>query len=309
MEKYHLKLQKHNFESLTSFSCIHSFISTFGNPECCSQVQSTTRCFHRCHLYFLPFPQHTCVLLLHFLFTSPSPSHKVEENQSSLFFFLLFLRFFPMTPNWFLNITCPVLNIPMPIFFFSVLIGEVTQTHTCTPGRSASNIRLTAVALQVWSRTTSSACARAPSSRTSLPWTTSSPGGRWPSCWPSPSWPWCLARWSGATAGITSKWTAWTSALKANSRERDDDCCFGTELYLSSRQFPPKPPAAAWDSIFAGLGISWISRRRFSLLECRVIQPGRVTLGFEMWAPWEPQLWGSQLWILQGKETSSCERI
>ncbi|XP_061546023.1 transmembrane protein 41A-B-like isoform X1 [Phycodurus eques] len=49
---------------------------------------------------------------------------KVEENRSSLFFFLLFLRFFPMTPNWFLNITCPVLNIPMSIFFFSVLIGE-----------------------------------------------------------------------------------------------------------------------------------------------------------------------------------------
>ncbi|CAF90952.1 unnamed protein product, partial [Tetraodon nigroviridis] len=53
---------------------------------------------------------------------------KVEENRSSLFFFLLFLRFFPMTPNWFLNITCPVLNIPMPIFFFSVLIGETTYT-------------------------------------------------------------------------------------------------------------------------------------------------------------------------------------
>lgn len=61
---------------------------------------------------------------------------KVEENRSSLFFFLLFLRFFPMTPNWFLNITCPVLNIPMPIFFFSVLIGEPTHTpwpHTMHP--------------------------------------------------------------------------------------------------------------------------------------------------------------------------------
>ncbi|KAJ0066788.1 hypothetical protein NL108_002790, partial [Boleophthalmus pectinirostris] len=47
---------------------------------------------------------------------------KVEENRSSLFFFLLFLRFFPMTPNWFLNITCPVLSVPMPIFFSSVFI-------------------------------------------------------------------------------------------------------------------------------------------------------------------------------------------
>ncbi|KAM4599952.1 transmembrane protein 41A-B-like [Fundulus diaphanus] len=56
---------------------------------------------------------------------------KVEENQSSLFFFLLFLRFFPMTPNWFLNITCPVLNIPISIFFFSVLIGLIPYNFIC----------------------------------------------------------------------------------------------------------------------------------------------------------------------------------
>ncbi|XP_029377328.1 transmembrane protein 41A-B-like [Echeneis naucrates] len=56
---------------------------------------------------------------------------KVEENHSSLFFFLLFLRFFPMTPNWFLNITCPVLNIPLPIFFFSVLIGLIPYNFIC----------------------------------------------------------------------------------------------------------------------------------------------------------------------------------
>lgn len=62
------------------------------------------------------------------LFFLPLSQKKVEENRSSLFFFLLFLRFFPMTPNWFLNITCPVLNIPMPIFFFSVLIGESART-------------------------------------------------------------------------------------------------------------------------------------------------------------------------------------
>ncbi|KAI4793597.1 hypothetical protein KUCAC02_032616 [Chaenocephalus aceratus] len=36
-----------------------------------------------------------------------------------------------MTPNWFLNITCPVLNIPMPIFFFSVLIGLIPYNFIC----------------------------------------------------------------------------------------------------------------------------------------------------------------------------------
>uniref|UniRef100_A0A668ASS2 Transmembrane protein 41ab n=1 Tax=Myripristis murdjan TaxID=586833 RepID=A0A668ASS2_9TELE len=56
---------------------------------------------------------------------------KVEENRSSLFFFLLFLRFFPMTPNWFLNITCPILNVPLPIFFFSVFIGLIPYNFIC----------------------------------------------------------------------------------------------------------------------------------------------------------------------------------
>ncbi|KAM9365456.1 transmembrane protein 41A-B-like [Pholidichthys leucotaenia] len=56
---------------------------------------------------------------------------KVEENRSSLFFFLLFLRFFPMTPNWFLNISCPVLNVPITIFFFSVFIGLIPYNFIC----------------------------------------------------------------------------------------------------------------------------------------------------------------------------------
>uniref|UniRef100_A0AAV2JRV1 VTT domain-containing protein n=1 Tax=Knipowitschia caucasica TaxID=637954 RepID=A0AAV2JRV1_KNICA len=56
---------------------------------------------------------------------------KVEENRSSLFFFLLFLRFFPMTPNWFLNISCPVLSVPMPIFFSSVFIGLIPYNFIC----------------------------------------------------------------------------------------------------------------------------------------------------------------------------------
>ncbi|KAM7107918.1 LOW QUALITY PROTEIN: transmembrane protein 41A [Ciconia maguari] len=57
---------------------------------------------------------------------------KVEENRSCLFFFLLFLRLFPMTPNWFLNLSAPILNIPCsPQFFFSVLIGLTPYNFIC----------------------------------------------------------------------------------------------------------------------------------------------------------------------------------
>ncbi|KAJ7378547.1 Bifunctional glutamate/proline--tRNA ligase [Desmophyllum pertusum] len=60
---------------------------------------------------------------------------KVKENLDGLFFFLLFLRLFPMSPNWFLNMTSPILEVPIMQFFFSVLIefgSAAMKTHTVT---------------------------------------------------------------------------------------------------------------------------------------------------------------------------------
>lgn len=186
------------------FSSIFSFIFSWHLPFC------STSCFP----------------------PSPAPGflsspHKVEENRSSLFFFLLFLRFFPMTPNWFLNITCPVLNIPMPIFFFSVFIGEATRAHT-PPRKHGQTTAKTLIPplsslLQVWSHTISSASTRAPSSQRSPLWMISSPGRLWPSSWPSLSWLWSPERWSNATAGLTSKWMTWTVTLKTKRTGSDDD--------------------------------------------------------------------------------------
>ncbi|KAM3861946.1 transmembrane protein 41A-A [Diretmus argenteus] len=56
---------------------------------------------------------------------------KVEENQDCLLFFLLFLRFFPMTPNWFLNMSAPIVNIPITFFFCSVFIGLLPYNFIC----------------------------------------------------------------------------------------------------------------------------------------------------------------------------------
>ncbi|XP_029314627.1 LOW QUALITY PROTEIN: transmembrane protein 41A-A [Cottoperca gobio] len=56
---------------------------------------------------------------------------KVEANQDCLFFFLLFLRFFPMTPNWFLNMSAPIVNIPITFFFSSVFIGLLPYNFIC----------------------------------------------------------------------------------------------------------------------------------------------------------------------------------
>lgn len=56
-----------------------------------------------------------------------------------MFFFLLFLRLFPMTPNWFLNLSAPILNIPISQFFFSVLIGEAWGCWQRGGGGTASS--------------------------------------------------------------------------------------------------------------------------------------------------------------------------
>lgn len=56
---------------------------------------------------------------------------KVEDNRDCLFFFLLFLRFFPMTPNWFLNMSAPIVNIPITFFFSSVFIGLLPYNFIC----------------------------------------------------------------------------------------------------------------------------------------------------------------------------------
>ncbi|KAK3569431.1 hypothetical protein QTP86_030070 [Hemibagrus guttatus] len=56
---------------------------------------------------------------------------KVEENRSSLFFFLLFMRLFPISPNWFLNMSSPIFNIPLAHFSLSVLIGLMPYNLVC----------------------------------------------------------------------------------------------------------------------------------------------------------------------------------
>ncbi|KAL0985681.1 hypothetical protein UPYG_G00160430 [Umbra pygmaea] len=56
---------------------------------------------------------------------------KVEDNHKCLLFFLLFMRFFPMTPNWFLNMSAPVVNIPLSSFIFSVFIGLMPYNFIC----------------------------------------------------------------------------------------------------------------------------------------------------------------------------------
>jgi len=67
---------------------------------------------------------------------------KLEENKQELPFFLLFLRLFPMSPNWALNMASGVLGVPLHLFFFSVFFGLMPYNYLCvTSGVILSQIK------------------------------------------------------------------------------------------------------------------------------------------------------------------------
>ncbi|XP_018023946.1 transmembrane protein 41B isoform X2 [Hyalella azteca] len=48
---------------------------------------------------------------------------KVEKQKGNLLFYMIFLRITPFLPNWFINITSPVINVPLWPFFLGTFIG------------------------------------------------------------------------------------------------------------------------------------------------------------------------------------------
>lgn len=138
--------------------------------------------------------------------------HQVEENKDSLFFFLLFLRFFPMSPNWFLNMAAPIVNIPISFFFGSVFIGKSHQVLCQSTSfedyseHFSLEFALDSL-LQASCRTTSYVSKRescSPRCRRSM---TCSPASGCCSCWESHAWLWCPAPSSTALARLDSNWT------------------------------------------------------------------------------------------------------
>ncbi|XP_022691330.1 transmembrane protein 41A-A-like isoform X2 [Varroa jacobsoni] len=61
---------------------------------------------------------------------------KINENEDELIYFLLFLRLFPITPNWFLNMASPIIGIPIHLFFVSVFIGLMPYNLMCVQAGS-----------------------------------------------------------------------------------------------------------------------------------------------------------------------------
>lgn len=57
---------------------------------------------------------------------------KVQKNSHQLLYYLLFLRMFPMSPNWLINVIAPLVGVPLPLFFSTVLFGLGPYVFVCT---------------------------------------------------------------------------------------------------------------------------------------------------------------------------------
>uniref|UniRef100_A0A672REN2 Transmembrane protein 41B n=1 Tax=Sinocyclocheilus grahami TaxID=75366 RepID=A0A672REN2_SINGR len=47
----------------------------------------------------------------------------VDKHREHLINYIIFLRITPFLPNWFINITSPVINVPLGVFFLGTFLG------------------------------------------------------------------------------------------------------------------------------------------------------------------------------------------
>lgn len=57
-----------------------------------------------------------------YVFFSPI---KVDEHKNNLLNYIIFLRITPFLPNWFINITSPVIGVPLSPFFIGTFLGNI----------------------------------------------------------------------------------------------------------------------------------------------------------------------------------------
>ncbi|XP_063049267.1 transmembrane protein 41B [Engraulis encrasicolus] len=50
-------------------------------------------------------------------------SQQVDRHRDHLINYIIFLRITPFLPNWFINITSPVINVPLGVFFIGTFLG------------------------------------------------------------------------------------------------------------------------------------------------------------------------------------------
>nr|CAD2167218.1 unnamed protein product [Meloidogyne enterolobii] len=144
--RFRLYEQRHTAYIFTLFTCIYLYKQTFAIPGSffmniiagaiyglpigfllCSVL--TTIGSTLCYLFSELFSRE--YVLYYFGEKINYLQRKVDDNSHRLLAFLLFARMFPISPSWLLNIVAPFLNIPLPLFTFSVLVGLAPYNFIC----------------------------------------------------------------------------------------------------------------------------------------------------------------------------------
>jgi uncharacterized membrane protein YdjX (TVP38/TMEM64 family) len=60
----------------------------------------------------------------------------ISSHREELLFYLLFIRVIPATPNWFLNMSSPLVGVPFHLFMISVLFGLMPYNFICVQAGS-----------------------------------------------------------------------------------------------------------------------------------------------------------------------------
>uniref|UniRef100_A0A1A8AFW7 Transmembrane protein 41B n=1 Tax=Nothobranchius furzeri TaxID=105023 RepID=A0A1A8AFW7_NOTFU len=55
-------------------------------------------------------------------------SQQVDKHRDHLINYIIFLRITPFLPNWFINITSPVINVPLGVFFVGTFLGKILSS-------------------------------------------------------------------------------------------------------------------------------------------------------------------------------------
>lgn len=61
-------------------------------------------------------------------------NNRIKNNQENLIYYMLFLRISPLVPNWFINVSAPIVGIPYFYFLFATLFGILlfnSRTYAC----------------------------------------------------------------------------------------------------------------------------------------------------------------------------------
>lgn len=73
------------------------------------------------------------------------PRLQILHNSDKLLYYILFLRITPVVPNWFVNVSCPIVGVPLLQFvvgtFFGTTSSSVTYCTACLLRRSLSRFQ------------------------------------------------------------------------------------------------------------------------------------------------------------------------